>query len=470
MTATAIESEDARAKRRDTAFLGHPAGLGWLSATELWERFSYYGMTNLLVLYMVHYLLLGHSANIIGFAPFQSFVAWVNGPAATQQALASHIYGLYTSSVYATPIIGGYLADRFLGRTTAVTAGALSMALGHFLMAFDNCFVIALLCLAVGVGLFKGNIASQVGALYTIEDPRRATAFQIFLLAVQFAVIASPFICGTLAERVGWHWGFGAAGIGMLIGLATYLLARPYLPPEPERRAAKTQRPPVSRNGWLKIAILVALLPVLAVGVVGNQQIGNAYPVWAERDLQMVFFGFTMPTTWLQSIDAIISAITMLGVVAFWKWWATRWVEPDELAKITMGVAISALAPLAFVAAAAYAAQTHQKAGFGWVLLFEVINDIGFANVLPVGLALYSRSAPVGTGSIMIGVYYLHLVAAQQLVGRVGGLLDTMPASRFWLLHVWLMLGAAAVLLVYKLAIGRILAPAYTEAEAAAAR
>ena len=451
--------------RSDTAFLGHPVGLGWLSSAELCERFSYYGMVALLPLYLTEFLLTpGHTAHVIGFGAFTSFVAFFYGPAAGGQALTGHVVGLYTAAVYGTPLLGGILADRFIGRTRSVTIGALLMALGHFLMAFQASFVLALLCLVAGVGFFKGNIASQVGGLYHTDDPRRANAFQIFLLSVQIAVILSPLICGTLGERYSWDLGFGAAGVGMLIGLIVYLLARPTLPPEPTRaRDVASERPPLERKDWTKIAILVALLPVLAISIVGNQQISNAYPIWTQQNVEMTFFGFLMPTTWLQSVDAIISTGTMIGVIAFWRLWETRWAEPDEITKITLGVAISALGPLALAGASVVAAQSHHKAGFGWILVFECLNDIGFANVLPVGLALYSRAAPKGLTGLIIGVYYLHLVIGNAFTGYVAGLLGTMPAVSFWLLHVGLMVGAAAVLLLAKFLFGRILAPAYSE-------
>jgi len=465
-------TDAAIAHRRDTAFFGHPAGLGWLSFTELWERFSYYGMLGLLPLYLVHFLLQpGHAANVIGFGAFQGFIAALYGPAATAQGLGAHITSFYAATVYATPLLGGYLADRYLGRTTSVTIGALLMAFGHFLMAFQASFVFALFFLIAGVGFFKGNIASQVGGLYSTDDPRRANAFQIFLLAVQIAVIASPLICGTLGEVYSWDLGFGAAGVGMLIGLTIYLMGRPALPPEPPRTAKdRAAVPPLTRNDWFKVAALIALLPVLAVGIVGNQQISNAYPIWTERSIEMTFFGLLMPTTWLQSVDAIVSTFTMVLVIGFWRWWETRFTEPDELMKIAIGVAVSALAPLALAAAAMFSASTHHKAGFEWILLFEIINDIGFANVLPVGLALYSRAAPKSITGLIIGVYYLHLVAGNWFTGVVAGKLELMPATSFWLLHVGLMAGAAAVLLLAKLLFGRLLAPAYTEAEAAAAR
>src|ERR1041385_4389003 len=200
----------------DRAFLGHPKGLGFLAFTEAWERFSYYGMQSLLVLYMVKYLLLpGRVERVMIFDAFRHLPMYnrLDG-----QPLASAIFGTYTALVYLTPILGGFLADSVLGRRRTVLLGAATMALGHFLMAFEQTFLFALLCLVVGCGMFKGNLASQVGSLYKSEDLRRADAFQIYYLAVNAGVITTPLIVGTLGEKVGWHWGFAAAGIGMLIG------------------------------------------------------------------------------------------------------------------------------------------------------------------------------------------------------------------------------------------------------------
>src|ERR1700710_572305 len=171
---------DVGAARGDRAFLGHPAGLGWLAFTEFWERFSYYGMSSLLVLYLTHWLLLpGHVEHVLGFTIFRHAIEYFSGPL-SPRALASAITGLYGGLVYLTPLGGGYLADRFLGRTTAITIGAILMAMGHFLMAFEATFLLAIACLLFGVGFFKGNIASQVGDLYKAGDQRRADAYQVF--------------------------------------------------------------------------------------------------------------------------------------------------------------------------------------------------------------------------------------------------------------------------------------------------
>jgi POT family proton-dependent oligopeptide transporter len=453
-------SESQPVVRADRAFLGHPAGLAWLSATEFWERFSYYGMLTLLALYMTQQLLLpGHVENILGFPAFRRIVEWIYG-ARSPQAVAAGIVGLYSGLVYVTPLAGGYLADRFIGRTMAITIGAALMALGHFLMAFDASFLLALTCLLLGVGCFKGNIATQVGDLYPPGDLRRADAFQIYLFGIQIAVIVSPLVCGTLGQKVAWHWGFGAAGVGMLVGLATYLFGRPWLPKEPARqRAARVKNPPLTREQWRSVFVLVAILPVLAVAIIGNQEIFNAYIVWANDAFQLTFFGFSMPITWIVSFDSFVSAATILLSVAFWRWWATRRKEPDEITKVTIGVIISALGPVMLAGAAATIAATGHKASLGWAIGFHLLNDIGFANVLPVGLALYTRASPKQITGAMIGVYYLHFFASNVLTGWIAGKLGTMPATTFWLLHAGLMAVSAAILLLVRSVAGRSLAP-----------
>lgn len=468
---TVVEATPARRDasgrdlRTDRSFLGHPKGLGFLAFSEAWERFSYYGMLALLVLYLAQQLLLpGHVENVVGFGPFRAMIEAVYGPL-SPQALASVIVGLYTGLVYLTPIAGGLIADRWLGRTRTIAIGALLMAAGHFLMAFDFSFLIAMLCLLAGVGCFKGNIATQVGELYASDDLRRADAFQIYLLAVNIAVIVSPLVCGTLGQKVAWHYGFGAAGVGMLIGLVVYLWARPWLPAETSPRrssgTAAPAHPPLVPGDGKRIVMLVLLLPLLMLGAVGNQQIFNAYLLWGDANYNLVFFGETMPVTWLLSIDAIISTVLIAASVMFWRWWAKRWSEPDEITKLTIGVGISALAPLCLAMASWQAGGG--KVGLGWGIAFHVVNDIGFANVFPVGIALYSRASPRAVAGTMIGVYYLHLFACNMLIGRIGGFLESMTGTAFWLLHAGLVGAAGLGLLVVRSFAGRILAPTEDE-------
>lgn len=257
--AEATPALDIAADPDDTAFLGHPKGLAYLAFTETWECFSYYGMQTLLVLYMVNELLLpGHVENIAFFDSFRRLYGGLEG-----QALASAIFGTYASLVYLTPILGGFLADRLIGRKNAVLIGAIVMTIGHFLMAFEVSFLFALLALVIGCGLIKGNIASQVGALYGPNDTRSASAFQIFYLGINAAVIISPLVVGTLGEEVGWHWGFGMAGIGMLIGLVIYVAGQKYLPKEHMQRRtaeARAEAPKLSGNDWMAVIALLLLI------------------------------------------------------------------------------------------------------------------------------------------------------------------------------------------------------------------
>ncbi|MBL8646141.1 MAG: peptide MFS transporter [Sphingosinicella sp.] len=439
----------------DRRFLGHPIGLGYLAFTEAWERFSFYGMQALLVLYMTKELLLpGHVENVALFKPFSALFGGIEG-----QALASAIFGTYAASVYLTPILGGFLADRVLGKRRTVLLGAVTMAVGHFLMAFEAAFLFALLCLVLGSGMFKGNIASQVGALYGPTDLRRADAFQIFYLGINAGVIASPLIVGTLGETVGWHWGFGAAGVGMLIGLAIYLAGQKHLPREhfePQGKAA-TAAPKLEAGDWPAVIALVLLIPVLAVAIVPNNQIFNAYLVWGDQQFDLNFMGEKLPTTWLVTLDAIVSVSFLALVALFYRWYGKRWKEPDEITKIIIGSAFSVGGMLCLY----MAAETQgagQKIGLAWPVAFHVINSIGFAHMLPVSLALFAKLAPKAINATVIGLYYLAFFSGNALVGWIGGFYETMRTTEFWLLHAGLAAGAGVVFVLFKLFMGRRLA------------
>ncbi len=426
--------------------LGHPRGLWFLAFAEAWERFSYYGMQALLALYMVKYLLLpGNVERVALFEPLRALYGGIDG-----QPLASAVVGTYFALVYLTPILGGLIADRFIGRRRAVLLGAIIMSLGHFLMAWEAAFLFALLALVVGVGLFKGNIASQVGALYADTDLRRADAFQIFYLGINAGVIAAPLIVGTLGETVGWHWGFGAAGVGMLLGLLIYVAGQRHLPPEPARLAAGAPRAALDRREKLAVAALLLLIPVLALAIVPNNQIFNVYLVWGDRDFDLNFLGTELPTTWLVTLDALVS-VTFLALVAlFYRWWAKRRAEPDELGKLIIGSAFSVAGMLCLFAAAATKGE-GEKIGLGWPVLFHVLNSIGFAHMLPVSLALFARLAPASLNATVIGLYYLAFFAANALVGWVGGFFESLPTTTFWLLHAGFAAAAGTVFLLFKL-------------------
>ena len=456
-TSSPVIPEHANA---DRAFVGHPKGLGFLSFSEAWERFSYYSMQTLLVLYMVRQLLRpGHIERIAGFVPFRAALEHLYGGPLSIIALSSAIFGTYAGLVYLTPIAGGMVADRWIGKTWAVTSGAILMTVGHFLMAFDVTFLVALACLLIGVGLFKGNIASQVGELYAPDDLRRADAFQIYYLFINGAVIVAPLVSGTLGEDYGWHYGFGAAGVGMIISLFIYLCGRKWLPADPApARNPTAPKKPLARDEIRAVTVLLLLLPVLAIGAVGNMEIFNAYLLWVPANVDLTFFGHTMPATWLITLDAGVSLACLAGAVAFWRLWAKRYKEPSEVVKIALGIGIAAVGLLALVAAAISASGGH-KASPVWILLFELLNSIGFANMFPVGLALYARASPARFAGTMMGVYYIQLFLANTLVGWLGGLVERLPGPQFWLLHAALE-GFAALLLAAAAGMsGRLLAP-----------
>jgi len=424
---------------------GHPAGLWYLAFTEAWERFSYYGMQTLLVLYMVGQLLQpGHIENVAGFAGFRAALEAVYGPLSVQ-ALASAVFGVYTGLVYLTPVLGGLIADRRLGRTKTIVLGGTLMTVGHFLMAFDVSFLGALLCLAIGTGCFKGNIAVQVGALYAPEDNARADAFQIFYLGISAGVIASPLVCGTLGEVFGWHYGFAAAGVGMAIGLAIYLAGRRHLPAESKIVVPKKkERQRLSATDRRVLALLLALLPVLALALLGNQQIFNAYMIWAKASYDFTLFGRTMPTSWLITFDAAASVVMLALSVLFWRLWSRRFAEPVEITKLMIGAVVTVVAFMLLAAAAKSGGAG--KVSLWWAVAFHLINSIGFAHLVPVALALYVRMAPQAIGATIVGIFYLHLFVANNLVGWVGTRLETMSADRFWLLHAFAA-GFSAVIL-----------------------
>lgn len=440
---------------------GHPRGLWYLAFAEAWERFSYYGMQALLALYMVKHLLQpDRIENVAFFDAFRQFYGGLDG-----QPLASAIVGTYFALVYLTPILGGLLADRVLGKRRTVLFGAVTMALGHFLMASEAMFLVALLCLVLGVGMFKGNIASQVGALYKPDDLRRADAFQIFYLAINAGVIASPLIVGTLGETLGWHWGFGAAGVGMLIGLAIYIAGRRYLPPDDldHRGTGRVKPPKLQRHEWPAVIVLLVLIPVMAIAIVPNNQIFNAYLIWGDQQFDLVWQGRTLPTTWLVTLDAVVSVSALAGVALFYRWYGKRYQEPDEITKIIIGSGFSIGGMLClYMAAATQVAGT--KIGLVWPVLFHVINSIGFAHMLPISLALFARLAPPAINATVIGLYYLAFFAGNAMVGWVGGFYSTMETPDFWLLHAGFAAASGAAFVLFKLVAGpRLLRPAAVE-------
>ena len=462
MTVAEATPDFEQGDANDRAFLGHPKGLGYLGFTEACERFSYYSMQTLLVLYMVNYLLVpGRMEKVVGLEWLQAHVyRGLEG-----QPLASAIFGTYTALVYFTPIFGGILADRVLGRTNTLILGGLLMALGHFLMAIESAFVFALLALLLGVGAFKGNIASQVGALYGPNDLRRAMAFQIFYIFINVSVIVAPLISGTLGQKVGWHYGFGCAGVVMVLGLIIFLMGRRWLPPDERPRRDEGQtRDKLSRDDWMCVVYLVILIPVMAIALLTNQQIFNAYLVWGDQQFDLTLLNNT--SSWLITVDATLSFSMLVAVAAFWKWWGTRHREPDEISKMIIG-SVFTIAGALCLFMAALTQPTGGKVAIFWPLMFHLLNSIGFAHILPISLALFSKIAPRQINATVIGLYYLAFFMANAIVGWVGGLYSSLPTTTFWLIHAASAAVGLVAFVIFKMVLGRRMATGTQEQAAA---
>src|SRR5213595_3579970 len=331
-----------------STFFGHPKGLFYLAFTEAWERFSYYGMTALLALFMVNQLLLpGHVEHIGGFSGFRAAVESVVGPLSTQ-ALASQIFGLYSGLVYFTPLLGGMIADSWIGQRNAVVIGALSMSAGHIAMTFDQSFLLALLLLVIGSGFLKGNISAQVGALYPPEDEvRRTRGFVIFSTGINIGAIIGPLFCGLLAQVYGWHYGFGIAAIFMLLGLATYLYGYRYLPARVERRKFEDTRLTVAERRI--VGALIAVMIITIFQSTAFYQVFNVNPIWIQQHVTTNVGSFRIPVPWFQSINSVASVLCVPLVLWIWRGQALRRREPDDLAKIGTGAWIAAASNLILV-------------------------------------------------------------------------------------------------------------------------
>src|SRR6266851_9007204 len=318
-------------------FLGHPRGLAVLFATETWERFSYFGNAALVVLYMVKYLLRpGPMEAVLGFGAIKAALEFFFGRLEAQP-LASQLFGFYTGLAYFTPILGGLIADRLIGQRRTVIIGGVLMAIGHFMMAFEAMFLIALLMLMLGIGAFKPNISTQVGALYPPGDHRRDRAYSIFYVGINIGAFLAPLVCGTLGEKVGWHYGFAAAGVGMCIGLTIYLYAQPLLPPDElhKARAAHVERRPLDRAEWRAVFALLVLFVPATLFWAAYDQMGNTTVLWADAntDRTLSLFGLNaqIPTTWFLAFNPFLIFAFTPFVVALWTRQAARGTEPSTI-------------------------------------------------------------------------------------------------------------------------------------------
>jgi proton-dependent oligopeptide transporter, POT family len=438
-----MASDTTTGRAGDPTFMGHPRGLFYLAFTEAWERFSYYGMTALLVLYMVNQILLpGRAEHVAGLMHFRSALQSITGPLSTQ-AFASQIFGLYAGFVYFTPLLGGLIADRWIGQSNAVVLGAISMSAGHIAMAFDQSFLLALLLLVTGSGLLKGNISSQVGALYPPDDEaRRSHGFVVFSTGINIGAAAGSLVCGLVAQIYGWHAGFGVASIFMLLGLATYLAGYRHLPARVERHGVQPSR--LTGADWRVVRALVVVVCISIFQTVAYNQRTDVLPVWVQSHVALRLGTFSIPIPWYQSIDALSSIVFVPALLWLWHFQAARRSEPGDLAKVGIGAWIAAASNLILVAAiiGSRGAPVHPV----WPFLYCVGLGIAFLYYWPTLLALVSRTAPARVNSFMMGIVFTSLFVGNILTGWTGSLYEKMSPTKFWALHA--AIGAAGGLMV----------------------
>lgn len=432
--------------RPSDSFLGHPKGLAYIVFAEAWERFSFYGMQALLVLYMANHLLLpGNVESVIGFEFLQQSIANIFGEL-TINALATQLFGIYVGLIYLMPVFGGLIGDRILGRTRSVFYGAILMASGHFLMAFEAYFLIALILLIFGSGLLKGNLAAQVGNLYQKGDQRRDAAFSMYSIAINVGGFVAPLVCGTLGELYGWHYGFAGAGIGMLIGIYIYILGRRYLPVEISQ--VHTTPPKLEPDQRKIVVALIGILLITSLYWIAQAQIWNSYPLWISDNVDRKFNSFLVPVTWFQSLDMFAVLTLAPFVLLYWRKQRKVGSEPNGLKKIALGSAIFSLA--CFWLALGESTSKAEVSLF-WPFFFHFICALGYLYIGPVALALVSQCAPASVNAMMMGAYYLAIFLGGLGSGFLGRFYDTLSATEFWIMHGCIVgLATMLILLLYR--------------------
>ena len=404
--------------------------------TEMWERFSYYGMRAFLILYMTAPV----TAGGLGFAVVD----------------AASIYGTYTGSVWGAAILGGLAADRFLGAYRSVLIGGIVIALGHFALAFKDIsfFYLGLVLIVVGTGLLKPNVSTMVGALYRDGDARRDAGFSIFYMGINLGALLGPLVAGYLAQRVDWHFGFAAAGVGMALGLTQYVLGRRHLAsaitridarPTPEAAAAAAAVPGASAAEWKRILAVVIFFLFASLFWGAYEQAGSTLNLFADRYTRLELFGLSFPSSWFQAVPAIF--VILLAPLFAWLWVRLGPREPSSPAKFAFGLLFAGLAFMLLIPAGALA-QSGEGVRVSplWLIGVYFVLELGELCLSPVGLSLVTKISPVRIVGLMMGVWFLANAAGNKLAGWAAGFFGTMPLAELFGTVAAVTLVAAAVL------------------------
>ncbi len=425
----------------DSGFFGHPRGLATLFFTEMWERFSYYGMRAFLILYMVA----PAAAGGLGFT----------------DARAASIYGTYTGSAWAASILGGVIADRFLGQYRTVLVGGSIIALGHFTLAFNAlpAFYAGLALIAFGTGCLKPNVSTLVGSLYAQGDTRRDAGFSIFYMGINLGALFGPLIAGYLAQEVNWHIGFACAGVGMTAGLIQYVLGRDRLkqgmarlgqqPSAPTADTSAAKRTAETSGGfsteeWKRIGAIVIFFIAAGLFWGGYEQAGSTLNLFADRFTRTEVFGFSFPSSWFQSVQPIF--VIILAPVFGWLWMRLGKNEPSVPAKFAFGLLFMSLSFAILIPAGALASGEGMRVSPMWLVMAYLVSELGELCVSPIGLSAVTKLAPLRIVGLMMGVWFLSNAFGNKLAGWAAGFFSSMPLNQLFTITTVVLLAASVVM------------------------
>jgi len=416
---------------RDASWAGHPRGLSTLFFTEMWERFSYYGMRGFLILYMV---------KALGF----------------NDQHAGAVYGNYVGSVWLAAIFGGIIADRWLGHYRSVLIGGIVIALGHFTLALHALpfFYTGLTLIVLGTGLLKPNVSTLVGALYEQGDERRDAGFSIFYMGINLGAFIGPIIAGKLAEGVDWHIGFACAGVGMTLGLVQYVVGRRRLQPAMERLAARP-RPAAAATGaspggftaedWRRMAAVVVFFAFASLFWGAYEQAGSTLNLFADRYVHLELLGIRLYASWFVSIQAAF--VILLSPAFAWLWVKLGPRQPSSPAKFALALLFVGLAFVLLIPAGSIA-QGGVKISPLWLVGCYFIEELGELCLSPVGLSVVTKLAPTRVVGLLMGVFFLSNALGNKLAGWSAGFISTTPLPTLFGATAAVTLGAAAVMFV----------------------
>jgi proton-dependent oligopeptide transporter, POT family len=395
--------------------LGHPRGLSTLFFTEMWERFSYYGMRALLLLFMV--------APIAG------------GGLGFTTRRAATIYGLYTMAVYASAIPGGWFADRVIGHYRSVLCGGILITLGHFSMAIPTLttFFLGLLLIVLGTGMLKPNVSTMVGFLYKPDDARRDAGFSLFYMGINIGAMSAPLVCGFLGQKLNWHYGFAAAGVGMLIGLTQYILGRKHLPESTstrERAVDDAAIEPLTAADWKRIGAICVLFLFALIFWSVFEQAGSTLTLFADHHTRLSILGWTFPSSWFQSEQPLF--VIALAPVFAWLWVRLGKYEPSSATKFTLGLTLTAIGFLIIIPAARLAETQHTRVSPIWLTLLYFVHTLGELCLSPVGLSLVTKISPKKVVGLMMGFWFLATSLGNFFAGWIASFADRYPLYRIF--------------------------------------